>query len=198
MYVTFSQSTLDILRLRKALESGSVTKASGAAAVNTRITLEDGTEYKQLGKLFFSDITVDPTTGKILMRAEVPNPQGILLPGMFVRIKLEQSNAKNAVLLPQQAVNRTSNGDTVMIALPDGSVAVRPVKVQGVKRQQWVVTDGLKTGDQVIVEGFQKLRGKDTKVKGVPWKTGQPTTTSPPSSLASSAVSTKASAALQH
>jgi membrane fusion protein (multidrug efflux system) len=131
--------------------------------------LEDGTEYAKPGKLLFSDLTVDATSGQITLRAEVPNPAGTLLPGLFVRVRLEQAQASNAITLPQQAVTRSPQGDSVMVVGADGKVAPRPVKVGNQQRGQWVILDGLQNGDQVMVDGFQKLRG-GAPVKPVPWQ----------------------------
>ena len=133
--------------------------------------LEDGTEYGQPGKLLFSDLTVDPTSGQITLRAEVPNPNGLLLPGMYVRVRLEQAQAEAGIVVPQQAVTRGTNGDTVMVVGADGKVAPRPVKIGSAVNGQWVVLDGLKPGEQVMVDGFQKLRG-NAPVKPVPWTPG--------------------------
>ncbi|MCW5651886.1 MAG: efflux RND transporter periplasmic adaptor subunit [Ramlibacter sp.] len=169
MYVNFTQSAAEVLSLRRAMESGQFKKATGGEAASVRLVLEDGTEYKKPGKLLFSDLSVDPTSGQITLRAEVPNPSGALLPGLYVRVRLEQATAGNAILLPQQAVTRSGQGDSVMVVEPDGSVKPRPVKVSGAQAGQWVVLDGLKAGDQVMVDGFQKLR-PNTPVKAVPWQ----------------------------
>jgi membrane fusion protein (multidrug efflux system) len=118
--------------------------------------------------LLFSDLTVDATSGQITLRAEVPNPDGMLLPGLYVRVRIEQAQASNAIVLPQQAVTRSAQGDTVMVVGADGKVKPRPVKVGGQQRNQWVILDGLESGEQVMVDGFQKLRG-DAPVKPVPW-----------------------------
>jgi len=99
----------------------------------------------------------------------VPNPRGDLLPGLYVRVRVEQAQASNAVTLPQQAVTRSAQGDTVMVVSPDGKVMPRNVRIGSAKGSQWVVLDGLKTGEQVIVDGFQKLR-PDAVVKAVPWQ----------------------------
>jgi membrane fusion protein (multidrug efflux system) len=111
---------------------------------------------------------VDSTSGQITLRAEVPNPTGALLPGLFVRVRLEQAQVSSAITLPQQAVTRSSQGDSVMVVAADGKVAPRPVKVGAQQQGQWVILDGLQSGDQVMVDGFQKLRG-DAPVKPVPW-----------------------------
>jgi len=168
MYVNFTQSTTDVLRLRKAVESGQF-KRAGADGASVRVVLEDGSDYGQPGKLLFSDLTVDPTSGQITLRAEVPNPAGLLLPGMYVRVRLEQAQAEAGIVVPQQAVTRGSTGDSVMVVGADGKVAPRPVKIGSSIEGQWVVLDGLKAGEQVMVDGFQKLRG-NASVKAVPWK----------------------------
>ncbi len=168
MYVNFTQSTTDVLRLRKAVEGGQF-KRAGADGASVRVVLEDGSDYGQPGKLLFSDLTVDPTSGQITLRAEVPNAAGILLPGMYVRVRLEQAQAEAGIVVPQQAVTRGSTGDSVMVVGADGKVAPRPVKIGTSVEGQWVVLDGLKAGEQVMVDGFQKLRG-NAPVKAVPWK----------------------------
>jgi membrane fusion protein, multidrug efflux system len=171
MYVNFTQSTTDVLKLRRALAAGALKRAAGAEAASVRVVLDDGTEYPQAGRLLFSDLTVDPTSGQITLRAEVPNNDGLLLPGMYVRVRLEQAQVDNAITLPQQAVNRSSQGDTVMVVGADGKVGPRPVKVGAAQGGQWVVLEGLKPGEQVMVDGFQKLRGPGP-VKPVPWQPG--------------------------
>jgi membrane fusion protein (multidrug efflux system) len=173
MYVNFTQSASEVLKLRRAMESGQFKRASGADAASVRVVLEDGTEYPRAGRLLFSDLTVDATTGQVTLRAEVPNPGATLLPGLYVRVRLEQAKASNAITLPQQAVTRSSQGDTVMVVGADGKVATRPVKVGSAQGGQWVILDGLKAGEQVVVDGFQKIR-PDTPVKPVPWQPGPP------------------------
>lgn len=172
MYVNFTQSASDVMKLRAAMASGQFKRASGSDAASVRIVLEDGTEYAQPGRLLFSDLTVDATTGQITLRAEVPNAGGQLLPGLYVRVRLEQAQATNAITLPQQAVTRTAQGDTVMVVGEGGKVSTRPIKIGSAKGTQWVVLDGLKTGEQVMVDGFQKLQmmPPGTPVKPVPWQ----------------------------
>jgi membrane fusion protein, multidrug efflux system len=167
MYVNFTQSTTDVLRLRKAVESGQFKRAGGSGA-SVRVLLEDGSDYGEPGKLLFTDLTVDPSSGQMTLRAEVPNPAGLLLPGMYVRVRLEQAQAEAGIVVPQQAVTRGSTGDSVMVVGADGKVAPRPVKIGTSVDGQWVVLDGLKAGEQVMVDGFQKLRG-NAPVKPVPW-----------------------------
>lgn len=187
MYVNFTQPAADVLALRKALEQGRLKRANGEG-VAVRVILEDGTEHPNPGRLLFSDLSVDPTSGQITLRAEVPNPSGNLLPGLYVRVKLEQAKAGNAVLLPQQAVTRTNQGDSVMVVSADGTVAPRPVKVGGAQNGQWVILDGLKAGEQVMVDGFQKLR-PNTPVKPVPWNGGKPAAAAAPAASSASAKS---------
>ena len=172
MYVNFTQSASDVMKLRRAMEAGQFKRASGNDAASVRIVLEDGTEYSREGRLLFSDLTVDSTTGQVTLRAEVPNPGGMLLPGLFVRVRLEQAQASNAITLPQQAVTRTASGDTVSVVGADGKVSSRPVKIGSAKGNAWVVLEGLKAGEQVMVEGFQKLQmaPPGSPVKAVPWK----------------------------
>lgn len=169
MYVNFTQSTTEVLRLRKAIDAGKLQRSGAAEAGTVQVVLEDGTVYGAPGKLLFSDLTVDTTSGQITLRAEVPNPAGLLLPGTYVRVRVQQAQAGDAVLLPQQALTRSPQGDSVLVVAADGSFAPRPVKIGGSQGGQWVVLDGLRAGDQVMVDGFQKLRGV-TVVKPVPWQ----------------------------
>jgi membrane fusion protein (multidrug efflux system) len=172
VYVNFTQSASEVMKLRKAMEGDQFKRASGEQAASVRVVLEDGSEYERAGKLLFSDLTVDATTGQITLRAEVPNPDGQLLPGLYVRVRLEQAQATNAITLPQQAVTRTAQGDSVMVVGSDGKVAPRPVRIgSSSKGAQWVVLEGLKAGEQVMVDGFQKLQmmPPGTPVKAVPW-----------------------------
>lgn len=167
MYVNFTQSAAEVYRLKRALAAGQL-KGAGQEAASVKVVLEDGTEYSKPGRLLFSDLTVDSATGQITLRAEVPNAEGALLPGLYVRVRLEQATAVNAIALPQQAVTRSAQGDSVMVVDAEGKVAPRPVKVSGQQNGQWIVTDGLKAGEQVMVDGFQKLR-PGVAVKAVPW-----------------------------
>ncbi len=186
MYINFTQSAAEVMALRQSLATGKLKRAPGSEAASVRLVLDGMGEYAQAGKLLFSDLTVDATTGQITLRAEVPNPDGQLLPGLYVRVRLEQSQAANAITLPQQAVTRTNQGDSVMVVGQDGKVAPRKVKIGSAKGGSWVVLDGLKEGEQVMVDGFQKLRG-DAPVKPVPWQ--------PAGSTSAAAASAPASAA---
>ena len=169
MYVNFTQSTGEVLRLRKALDSGNLKRSSDADGAIVTIVLEDGSKYEKPGKLLFADLTVDPTSGQVTLRAQVPNPDKLLLPGMYVRVRLEQAQASDGIVLPQQAVTRSTTGDTVMVVGLDGKVTPRHVRLGPAQGNDWVVFEGLKAGEQVMVDGFQKLRG-NAPVKAVPWK----------------------------
>ena len=193
MYVNFTQSAADVMKLRAALADGQFKQASGDNAASVRVVLEDGTTYAQPGRLLFSDLTVDSTTGQISLRAEVPNPSGTLLPGLYVRVQLEQAQASNAITLPQQAVTRGAQGDTVLVVGADGQVAKRTVQLGSSKGAQWVVLDGLKAGEQVMVDGFQKLQmmPPGSPVKAVPW---QPVGAAPATSATPAAAAEPAAA----
>ncbi len=168
MYINFTQPVADVLRLRAAIAAGTLKSAGGPEEAQVRIVLDDGSVYPLPGKLLFSDLSVDPTSGQITLRAEVPNPKGVLLPGMYVRAQLQQAAVAGAMLLPQQAVQRSPQGDSVKVVGADGMVETRPVKIGAGKDGQWVVLSGLKDGEQVVVDGFQKMQGK-APVKPVPW-----------------------------
>ncbi len=182
VYVNFTQPVSDITRLRKAFASGQA-KSLGLT-IPVRIALDDGSELPQGGKLLFSDLTVDPTSGQVNVRAKVPNPDGALMPGMYVRGRIAQQQVSSAVLLPQQAVQRNTQNDSVMVVAADGKPAVRVVKLGGSEAGNWIVLDGLKPGEQVIADGFQKIRPGAT-VKPVPWSASAPATPAPAASAAS-------------
>ena len=169
IYVNILQPVADVLRLRAAIARGEMRRAGAEEAVPVRIVLDDGSVYPLAGRLLFSDLSVDPATGQIALRAEVANPRGVLLPGMYVRARLEQASAASAILLPQQGVQRAAQGDSVKVVAADGKVSDRPVKLGPARNGQWVVLEGLKAGEQVVVDGFQKLQG-DRPVKAVPWQ----------------------------
>jgi membrane fusion protein (multidrug efflux system) len=171
MYVNFTQSAAEVYKLRKAMDNGQL-KGAGADAAAVQVVLEDGSVYEQAGRLLFADLTVDSATGQVTLRAEVPNPKGTLLPGLYVRVRLEQAKASNAITLPQQAVTRSAQGDSVSVVGADGKIESRKVKVGGQQSGQWVIVDGVKAGEQVMVDGFQKLQmmPPGTPVKAVPWK----------------------------
>ena len=172
VYVNFTQSASEAFKLRKAMDEGRLKKTSGKDAASVKLILEDGSEYERAGKLLFTDLSVDSSTGQVTLRAEVPNPKGVLLPGLYVRVQIEQAQATNAITLPQQAVTRSEAGDTVSVVGDDGQISKRSIKVGTAKDQQWVVLDGLKAGEKVMVDGFQKLQmlPPGTPVTPVPWQ----------------------------
>ena len=184
VYVNFTQPGGETLRLQRALAAGRLQKNADALVV--RVVLEDGGELPRAGRLLFSDVAVDATTGQVTLRAEVPNPQGLLLPGQYVRVRLAPATLPSAVLLPQQAVTRTAQGDTVLVVGPDDKPVVRPVQIAGGQDGQWVVTGGLQAGEKVIVDGFQKMFAPGAPVKPVPWA---PRAASPAGGAASAPVS---------
>lgn len=172
VYVNFTQSASDVFQLRRAMESGQLKRAGKTEAASVKLLLGDGSEYSQPGKLLFTDLSVDATTGQVTLRAEVPNPKGELLPGLYLRVLIEQAQASNAITLPQQAVTRTQQGDTVSVVGEDGKVSPRTIKISAAQNNRWVVLDGLKAGEKVMVDGFQKLQmlPPGTPVKPVPWQ----------------------------
>jgi len=166
MFLNITQSATDLQRLRK--------QAGGAAggSVPVSVMLDDGSELPTKGRLLFSDVTVDPTTGQVNLRAEVPNLDNALLPGQYVRVRLSQASVPNGILVPQQAVTRGgAQGDTLMVVGADNKPTPRTVKIGSQQGSNWVVLDGLKAGERVIVDGFQKLQmmPPGTPVKAVPW-----------------------------
>jgi membrane fusion protein (multidrug efflux system) len=157
IYVDFTQSTADLAALRRAFASGRLQQV-GQDAARATVVLEDGSEYDHPGKLLFTGITVDPSTGQVNLRAEVPNPDGILLPGMYVRVRLEQGFDDVALMVPQQALQRTADGKQSLMLVRDNKIAQSPVTTGGAHQNNWLITSGLKAGDVVVVEGFQKIR----------------------------------------
>lgn len=161
LYVDITQSSAEVLRLKRELAAG---KLSGAGQDEARITLrlEDGSEYGHEGRLQFSGAAVTESTGSVTLRAVVPNPDGLLLPGMYVRALLEEAVDEQALLVPQRAVTRSHSGATSVLLAVDGKVEQRLVTLGRSVGNTWWVTDGLAAGDQVIVEGGQKVRIGDS------------------------------------
>lgn len=162
IYVDVTQSSADLLKLKRDMATGQL-GATGAAQVS--LILEDGSTYPLPGTLQFSDVTVDPGTGSVGLRAVFPNPQGALLPGMYVRARLSKGVAANGMLIPQAAVSRDPKGQATVLVVGAGNKAeIRPLTVAQTVGDKWLVTGGLKPGDKVIVEGLQNLRpGADIK-----------------------------------
>lgn len=168
MYINLTQSANEVLQLRQALQAGQLATAAGGETARVEVLFENGQSYAHTGRLLFTDLSVDPATGQVQLRAEVPNPDRLLLPGMYVRVRVPQAEVHNAVLLPQQAVTRGSKGDVVMVVGADNSFAPRPVKIAQAQGNNWVVLGGLQPGEQVIVDGFMKLRPGVKQVRPVP------------------------------
>jgi membrane fusion protein (multidrug efflux system) len=156
VYVDLAQSSAEFLELRKGISAGRI---EGASDLPVKIVLEDGTQHAEDGKLAFSDVTVDPGTGSVALRVVVPNPQNVLLPGMYVRARVGSGVRENALLVPQQGIARDPKGNTTaMVVAPDGTAELRPVRVSWAIGDQWLVEDGLAAGDKVIVAGLQKIQ----------------------------------------
>ncbi|HHT2830209.1 multidrug efflux RND transporter periplasmic adaptor subunit AcrA [Klebsiella aerogenes] len=157
IYVDVTQSSNDFLRLKQELANGKLKQENGKAKVE--LVTNDGLKYPQEGTLEFSDVTVDQTTGSITLRAIFPNPDHTLLPGMFVRARLEEGINPDALLVPQQGVTRTPRGDASVMVVGEGDkVEVRQVTATQAIGDKWLVTEGLKSGDRVIVAGLQKVK----------------------------------------
>jgi len=164
IYVDVTQASTQILALRRAMQAGQLQGVDGKEA-QVHLVLDDGTVYPLPGKFKFSDITVDQTTGSVSLRAEFPNPNKDLLPGMFARARLDQATQQNALTVPQGALSRDAAGNaTVMIVNAQNKVEARPVKATTAIGSVWVIDSGLAAGDKVIVSGLQKIKpGADVK-----------------------------------
>jgi len=167
IYVDVVQSSAELLRLQKGVKQGELKQDAGARRV--KLVLEDGTPYPREGKLKFRDVTVDPTTGSVTLRMVFPNPDHVLLPGMYVRAVVEEGVREGAVLVPQQGVARDQRGEPyALVAGADGKAEQRMLTLDRAIGDRWLVTKGLAAGDRVIVEGLQRVRpGAD--VKAVPF-----------------------------
>ena len=156
VYVDLNQSASELLALREELKEGTL---STTADIPVTIQLENNSVYPQPGKLKFAEVTVDPSTGSYMLRVEVPNAENILLPGMYVRAVVSAGQRENAVLVPQQGITRDPKGNaTAMVVGADGKAEMRTVIVSRALVDQWLVESGLAAGDQVIIEGLQKVR----------------------------------------
>lgn len=156
IYVDLTRSSRELLRLRRELEAGTLTETD---EVPVTILLEDGTRFEHEGKVAFSEVSVDPTTGSFSLRVVVPNPDHVLLPGMYVRAIVSNGVRENAILVPQQGIARGPTGNTyAMVVNEDGVVEQRPVEVSRAIADKWLVESGLSAGDRVVVQGLQKIR----------------------------------------
>lgn len=156
IYVDVTQSSKEILSLKKDIAAGKLKTKGGAIPVT--LIMEDGTKYPQTGELTLSEVSVDPGTGTITLRAEFPNPENILLPGMFVRTELPQGTMEKALLVPQRAVMREANGTPYVYVVEDGKIAIRRLVTHRTQGQNWIVEEGLKPGEKVVIEGLQRIR----------------------------------------
>ena len=158
IYVDVTQSSVEGLQLRRDVASGQL-KTTGPNMANVALILEDGTQYTEKGTLQFTDITVDQSTGTVTVRATFPNPRLVLLPGMFVRARIEQGMKEGAFLVPQVGVTHDPKGQaTAMVVGPDGKVALKMLTLAGTRGTDWIIVSGLDEGDRVIVAGVQKVR----------------------------------------
>lgn len=158
IYVDITQSSTEMLRLQRQVASGELQRDEANQA-EVSLTLEDGSQYPERGKLQFSEVSVDPSTGAVLLRAVFPNPRRQLLPGMFVRAQLTQGMKRDALLVPQRGVTRNPRGEaTVMVVGEDNKVAERVVKADRVVGADWLITEGLAAGDRVVLDGLQRIR----------------------------------------
>ncbi|MGC4028786.1 MAG: efflux RND transporter periplasmic adaptor subunit [Steroidobacteraceae bacterium] len=167
IYVDVTQSSSELLRLQRDFAAGRLQR-NGADKARVTLTLEDGSRYPHEGSLQFTEVTVDPGTGSVLLRAQFPNPDRVLLPGMFVRARLEQGSNGQALLLPQAAVSRNARGEaTVLVVEAGDKVAERVIQVDRAIGNRWLVAGGVEAGERVVVEGLQKARPGQT-VKPMP------------------------------
>lgn len=155
LYVNFSETNTELLQLKQQLSNGNVKRSDSA---KVQIVLEDGSIYPQSGKLLFSDMAVDPDTGAVNLRAELPNPKKELLPGMFVRVRFPQAVMENVIMVPQRAVQSNPQGQYVLVVDAEGKVSARPIKTVAMSGSNWIVDGGLQAGDTIIVNGLQKTR----------------------------------------
>ncbi|CAM3412227.1 efflux RND transporter periplasmic adaptor subunit [Bordetella sputigena] len=178
IYVDVVQSSVQLLRLQDQLAKGEIKRAAGEQAAQVVLTLEDGTQYNHDGKLQFSEVTVDQSTGSVTLRAVFPNPEHRLLPGMFVRAKLVDGVATEGLLVPQRGVSRNQRGTPIAYVVDaQGKIQVRELTTDRAIGPNWLVTSGLKPGDKVVVEGVQTIRpGMDVTANEV---SAQPTSTAP-------------------
>lgn len=169
VYVDITQSTGEVLQLRRRLDSGQLRQGSA----DVSLILEDASHYAHQGTLRFREVTTDPTTGSVALRAVVPNPESLLLPGMFVRALIQEGQSEQAILIPQQSVSRTPKGEpTALVVGKDGTVQLRLLTLDRAVGNRWLVTSGLQAGELVIVEGSQRVR-PGAIVKTVPFAEAQ-------------------------
>ena len=178
IYADVPQSTTELLRLRRRLAEGSLDQ-NGRNQQNVKLILEDNNVYSREGTLQFRDVTVDPSTGSVILRAVFPNPEGVLLPGMFVRAVVKEGINEQAILIPQQTVSRDPKGNpSVLLVDAAGKIQQRPLTLDRAISDQWLVASGLTAGERVVVEGMQKAR-PGSSVKVISGDTGRKEITAP-------------------
>ena len=168
VYVDVTQPVAQLSTLRRQLADG-VLKPDSEGNAQAEVFLDDGSLYRHPGKLLFSGVSVDPGTGQVNLRAQFPNPEQILLPGLYVRVRLIQGVDQKALVVPAQAIQRTADGKNTLVKVVDGKAAFTPVELGPQSGQGYIVYQGLTAGDQVVVEGFQKIR-PGAPVQPMPWK----------------------------
>jgi membrane fusion protein (multidrug efflux system) len=177
--VEFTQSYSDLLRLQQAVKAGKQKKAPANEGAQVELLFEDGSLYGEKGRVQFADLAVDPNSGAVVLRAEFPNPRRELLPGTFVRVRFSQAQLDNAIRVPQRAVMSSPQGQSVMVVGEEDKVVPRPIRTGAMAGTDFIVTDGLKGGERVIVNGLQKAR-PGAVVKPVPWAPDAPLLAAPP------------------
>ena len=176
IYADFTQSVTELNQLKRDLAEGRLRQASPGAA-KVRLVFDEGTLYPHSGRLLFSDVTVDPGTGKVTLRGEFPNPSAELLPGTYVRVQIEEGVDADAIVLPQQAIQRNNaGGSEVYVVNDEGRAVLQPVRVGRTLGNEIVVEEGLKPGYRVVVEGFQKFT-PGSVVQPVAWVPARQLTT---------------------
>lgn len=169
VYADFTQSSTEVRRLRQGLKAGNIARVKNDEAT-VELLFDDGEPYPQKGRLLFSEASVDATTGQITLRAEFPNPRNELLPGLYVRVRIEQGRLEQAIAIPQQAIMRDASGVAQVYIVGEGDVAqLRQIEVGQTTGDRWLVRGGLQVGDRVIVAGFQKM-APGGKIVPQPWK----------------------------
>ena len=170
VYVDITQPVAQIATLRRQIADGAV-KPDANGDAKAEVLLDGGDVYRHSGKLLFSGVAVDPGTGQVNLRALFPNPEQILLPGLYVRVRLDQGVDQQALVVPEQAIQRTADGHSTIVLIKDGKAVFTPIQVGPHAAQGYVVYQGLQAGDQLVVEGFQKIR-PGAPVQPMPWKNG--------------------------
>jgi membrane fusion protein (multidrug efflux system) len=176
--VEFTQTYSDLLRLQQAVKAGKQRRSPANEGAQVELLFEDGSLYAEKGRVQFADLAVDPNSGAVVLRAEFPNPRRELLPGTFVRVRFPQAQLDNAIRVPQRAVLNSPQGQSVMVVGEEDKVAPRPIRTGAMAGTDFIVTDGLKGGEQVIVNGLQKVR-PGAVVKPVPWAPDAPLLAAP-------------------